>query len=234
MRVLLVEDDRALVLGLQHALASEGWRVDALADGDSAAAVGLQGEHDLAVLDIGLPRKNGMEVLRLWRARGVRMPVLLLTARDELSDRVQGLDAGADDYLVKPFDTPELLARLRALHRRAMGRLDERLVFGELELDLAGPELRCRGERVALSPRELALTELLMQKAGRVVSKDSIVGRLSSWESDFSENSVEVYVHRLRKRFADLGVAIKTVRGFGYVMELADGDTGRAAPRAPA
>jgi two-component system, OmpR family, response regulator len=232
MRVLLVEDDRALSLGLQHALASEGWRVDALADGESAAAVGLQGQHDLAVLDIGLPRKNGMEVLRLWRGRGVRMPVLLLTARDELADRVQGLDAGADDYLVKPFDTPELLARLRALHRRAMGRVDDKLVLGGLELNLSGPELRHRGERVALSPRELALTELLMQKAGRVVSKESIVGRLSSWEADFSENSVEVYVHRLRKRFADLGVAIKTVRGFGYVMELADGDPAATSPRA--
>jgi DNA-binding response OmpR family regulator len=222
MRVLLVEDDRALSLGLQHAFASEGWRVDALVDGDSALAVGTQGQHDIAILDIGLPRRNGMEVLRHWRARGVRMPVLLLTARDELVDRVQGLDAGADDYLVKPFDTPELLARLRALHRRSVGRVDDTLVLGELRLDLAGPELRHRGERVPLSPRELALTELLMQKAGRVVSKDSIVARLSSWESDFSENSVEVYVHRLRKRFGELGVVIKTVRGFGYVMELAE------------
>jgi two-component system, OmpR family, response regulator len=223
MRVLLVEDDRALSLGLQHALASEGWRVDALADGETALSVGAQGQHDLAVLDIGLPRKNGIEVLRHWRSRGVRMPVLLLTARDELGDRVQGLDSGADDYLVKPFDTPELLARLRALHRRAVGRVDDKLVLGELQLDLTGHELRHRGQRVALSPRELALTELLMQKAGRVVGKDSIVARLSSWEADFSENSVEVYVHRLRKRFADLGVVIKTVRGFGYVMELAEG-----------
>jgi DNA-binding response OmpR family regulator len=138
---------------------------------------------------------------------------------------VQGLDAGADDYLVKPFDLPELLARLRALRRRAAGRIGETLALGELELDLTDRELRFRGERVPLSPRELALTELLMQRAGRVVSKDSIVARLSSWESDFSENSVEVYVHRLRKRFAELGAVIKTVRGFGYVMESADGGT---------
>jgi two-component system OmpR family response regulator len=177
----------------------------------------------VAVLDLGLPRKSGMDVLRHWRAQGSHLPVLLLTARDHLTDRVNGLDAGADDYLVKPFDLPELLARLRALRRRACGRLDDRLLLGELELDVAGPELRWRGERVALSPRELALTELLMQKAGRVVTKDSIVARLSSWESDFSENSVEVYVHRLRKRFAELGVVIKTVRGFGYVMESAEG-----------
>jgi DNA-binding response OmpR family regulator len=186
---------------------------------------GAAGQHDLAVLDLGLPRRDGLSVLRHWRAQGARMPVLLLTARDELSDRVQGLDAGADDYLVKPFDLPELLARLRALRRRAAGRIGETLALGDLELDLTDRELRFRGERVALSPRELALTELLMQRAGRVVSKDSIVARLSSWESDFSENSVEVYVHRLRKRFAELGAVIKTVRGFGYVMESADGGT---------
>ena len=114
MRVLLVEDDRAVSLGVQHALEREGWRVDALADGEQACSVGLLGQHDLAVLDLGLPRKSGMEVLRHWRAHGVRMPVLLLTARDQLADRVSGLDAGADDYLVKPFDLPELLARLRS------------------------------------------------------------------------------------------------------------------------
>ncbi len=223
MRILLVEDDRALGLGVQHALEREGWRVDLLADGEQAMSEGLLGHHDLAILDLGLPRRSGLEVLRHWRSHGAAMPVMLLTARDELNDRVQGLDAGADDYLVKPFDVPELLARLRALKRRAAGRLAETLSIGELELDLTNRELRHRGERVTLSPRELALTELLMDKAGRVVPKDSIVARLSSWESDFSENSVEVYVHRLRKRFAELGVVIKTVRGFGYVMEAAEG-----------
>ena len=206
---------------MKHALQREGWGVDLLADGEQAMSEGLVGEHDLAILDLGLPRRDGLEVLRHWRGHGVRMPVLLLTARDELADRVQGLDAGADDYLVKPFDLPELLARLRALKRRAAGRLGETLALGELELDLSHRELRHRGQRVALSPREMALTELLMGKAGRVVPKDSIVARLSSWESDFSENSVEVYVHRLRKRFGELGVVIKTVRGFGYVMEAA-------------
>jgi DNA-binding response OmpR family regulator len=228
VRVLLVEDDRALSLGVQHALEREGWRVDALADGEQACSVGLLCQHDAAVLDLGLPRKSGMEVLRHWRAHGVRMPVLLLTARDQLADRVNGLDAGADDYLVKPFDLPELLARLRALRRRLAGRVDDTVNLGELELDAANHELRFRGERVSLSPRELALTELLIQKAGRVVTKDSIVARLSSWEADFSENSVEVYVHRLRKRFAELGVVIKTVRGFGYVMEVAEGGTAPA------
>ena len=224
MRVLLVEDDAALSLGITRALEREGWRVDCLSDGERALSEGLLGEHDIAVLDIGLPRRSGMDVLRHWRSHGARLPVLLLTARDELGDRVQGLDAGADDYLVKPFDLPELLARLRALRRRAAGRVDDTLRLGDLELDLSGPELRHRGLRVPLSPRELALTELLLSRAGRVVSKDSIVARLSSWESDFSENSVEVYVHRLRKRFVALGVAIKTVRGFGYVLDLAGPD----------
>jgi two-component system, OmpR family, response regulator len=223
VRILLVEDDQALSLGIRHALEREGWRVDALAEGRSAIAAGHSCEHDLAVLDLGLPGCDGLEVLRRWRAHGVRMPVLLLTARDELVDRVEGLDAGADDYLAKPFDTPELLARLRALKRRALGQLAQVLQLGRLELDIAGRELRHGGVRVPLSPRELALTELLLQRAGRVVTKESIVSRLSSWEADFSENSVEVYVHRLRKRFAELGVVIKTIRGFGYVMEQADG-----------
>jgi two-component system, OmpR family, response regulator len=225
MRVLLIEDDQALSLGVRRALEREGWRVDVLADGRTALGAGLGGEHDVAVLDLGLPGCDGMEVLRHWRGQGARLPVLLLTARDELSDRVQGLDAGADDFLAKPFDIPELLARLRALQRRAAGRVERCLSLGALQLDVDGRELRLSGTRVPLSPRELALIELLMQKAGRVVTKESIVARLSSWEADFSENSVEVYVHRLRKRCAELGVVIRTIRGFGYVMEAADGQT---------
>ena len=221
MRILLVEDDPALSLGVARALEREGWGVDVLQDGEQACQAGLVDQFDLAVLDLGLPKRDGMEVLRCWRGRGARLPVLLLTARDELGDRVQGLNAGADDYLAKPFDLPELVARLRALKRRAEGRVSETINLGELQLDLAHRELTHRGERVRLSPRELALTELLMQRAGRLVPKESIVATLSSWESDFSENSVEVYIHRLRKRFTDLGVCIKTVRGFGYVMEIA-------------
>ncbi|WP_119353461.1 response regulator transcription factor [Azohydromonas sediminis] len=221
MRILLVEDDPALSLGVGRAFGREGWSVDVLHDGRLALAAGDVGVYDVAVLDLGLPGCDGMDVLRHWRARGARVPVLLLTARDELGDRVEGLNAGADDYLVKPFDVAELVARVRALKRRADGRLSERLTLGELELDLTQRELRWRGQRVHMSPRELALTELLMHKAGRVVPKETIVATLSSWEADFSENSVEVYVHRLRKRFADLGVVIKTVRGFGYVLECA-------------
>jgi two-component system, OmpR family, response regulator len=222
VRVLLVEDDPALLLGVQHALTSEGWQVDGLSCGEQASHAGLAGVHDLAVLDLGLPRRDGMSVLRHWRSRGARFPVLLLTARDGLTDRVAGLDAGADDYLAKPFDLPELLARLRALARRAAGRAEDTVALGELTLHVADRELRHRGERVSLSPRELALTELLLSRAGRVVPKEQIVAKLSNWEADFSENSVEVYVHRLRKRFGEFGVVIRTVRGFGYVMEAAE------------
>jgi DNA-binding response OmpR family regulator len=221
MRVLLVEDDAALSLGITRALLREGWQVDSLADGRQALAPGLIDQFELAVLDLGLPGADGMAVLRAWRAAGAKLPVLLLTARDELSDRVAGLNAGADDYLVKPFDLPELIARLRALKRRSEGRVSEVLRLGDLSLDLSHRELSHKGEPVYLSPREFAMTEMLMQRVGRVVSKDTIVARLSSWEADFSENSVEVYVHRLRKRFAELGVVIRTVRGFGYVMESA-------------
>ena len=225
MRILLVEDDAALSLGVGRAFEREGWRVDVLDDGQVAMAEGLATVYDVAVLDLGLPRRDGMEVLRHWRSRGARMPVLLLTARDELNDRVQGLDAGADDYLAKPFDVPELVARVRALKRRSDGRIDDVVTVGELALDLTHRELTYRGERVRMSPREIALAQLLMQRCGRVVPKESIVSTLSSWESDFSENSVEVYVHRLRKRFAELGVVIKTVRGFGYVLDPAAEDT---------
>lgn len=222
VRVLLVEDDSALSLGVARALQREGWQVDVLADGVAACAEGLVNQFDMAVLDLGLPRRDGMDVLRCWRKQGAKLPVLLLTARDDVRDRVQGLDAGADDYLVKPFDIPELLARLRALKRRSDGRVDDTLQLGPLTMDLQHKELRCNGERVRLSPREFALTEMLMAKPGRVVSKELIVSTLSNWEADFSENSVEVYVHRLRKRFGELGVVIKTVRGFGYVMEVAE------------
>jgi DNA-binding response OmpR family regulator len=194
--------------------------VDRLADGLQAMAPGLIAQYDLAVLDLGLPGADGMTVLRASRAAGATLPVLLLTARDTSHDRVAGLDAGADDYLVKPFDPPELAARLRALKRRSEGRTSETLRLGRLRMDLAHRELFLDEEPFYLSPREFALTEMLMQRAGRVLNKEAIVAKLSSWESDFSENSVEVYVHRLRKRLAPCGLAIRTVRGFGYVMEL--------------
>jgi DNA-binding response OmpR family regulator len=232
MRILLVEDDPALSLGVARSLEREGWQVDVVADGEQALSAGLIGQYDLCMLDLGLPRRDGMDVLRQWRRQGLRMPVIVLTARDELHDRVLGLDAGADDYLVKPFDVAELLARARALKRRAEGRVQDVLACGQMSLDVANRELRFRGERVNLSPRELALTEMLMQRAGKVVNKDAIVARLSSWEADFSENSVEVYVHRLRKRFVDMGVVIKTIRGFGYVLEPSATGAGEAAPLA--
>lgn len=222
MRILLVEDDEALSLGLSRNLERQGWQVDRLADGRQALAPGLIEQFDLAVLDLGLPGADGMTVLRQWRAGGASLPVMLLTARDELADRVAGLDAGADDYLVKPFDPPELAARLRALKRRTEGRTTDTLSLGALHMHIAHRELFHGEVPLYLSPREFALTEMLMQRAGRVVNKEAIVAKLSSWEADFSENSVEVYIHRLRKRLGPCGVVIRTVRGFGYVMELAE------------
>jgi DNA-binding response OmpR family regulator len=207
----LLEADRHVV-----ELAEDGQTAVELAE----ATAGI----DAVILDVGLPDMSGLDVARRLRDEHGGLAILMLTARDTVGDRVRGLDAGADDYLVKPFDLPELVARLRALKRRAEGRLSESLTLGGLRLDLSHRELTFRGERVRVSPREMALTELLMHKAGRVVTKESIVAALSSWEADFSENSVEVYVHRLRKRYAALGVVIKTVRGFGYVMEAAGAD----------
>jgi DNA-binding response OmpR family regulator len=217
----VVEDDKEIAQVLQRALRLEGYDVRLVGDGIAALDEVHAYLPDILVLDLGLPRMDGIDVARRLRKDSNDTPILMLTARDALDSRVEGLDVGADDYLVKPFDVPELVARVRALKRRADGRVDEVLTVGDLILDVAHRELTHRGERVRMSPREIALTQLLMQRAGRVVPKESIISTLSSWESDFSENSVEVYVHRLRKRFAELGVVIKTVRGFGYVMEPA-------------
>ena len=222
--MLLVDDDAPIRRMLERTLTAEGYAITAVADGGAALAQVERSLPDVIVLDVAMPGLDGLAVTRRLRSKGLAVPILLLTARDALHERVEGLDAGADDYLVKPFDLPELVARLRALKRRAEGRLSESLMLGGLRLDLSHRELTFRGERVRVSPREMALTELLMNKAGRVVTKESIVSALSSWEADFSENSVEVYIHRLRKRYAALGVVIKTVRGFGYVMEAAAGD----------
>src|SRR5687767_4834634 len=190
-RILLVEDDPALAREIVRALERDQWPVDHVASLGEAFEAVIQFPYRAILLDRRLPDGDGIGLIPAAKSRASPPSIIFLTARDDLADRVEGLDAGADDYLVKPFALEELLARLRALRRRAAGRIEDKLVFGVLEMDLTDRELRFRGERVALSPRELALTELLLQKAGRVVTKDSIVARLSSWEADFSENSVE-------------------------------------------
>lgn len=220
MRLLLVEDDPDLAQGLSAALTRAGFSVDRVADGEAAVdALGAQ-RYDLMLLDLGLPRSDGFDVLRRARARKLNLPVLILTARDALQDRVLGLDLGADDYLTKPFELAELEARVRALIRRSAGNAAPELRVGDLTIDVKARSARYRGERVNLSRRDFAVLEILAVKPGQVVPKDRLIGSISTWDKDFSENSAEVYVHRLRKKLGPLGIEIVTMRGFGYLVRV--------------
>ena len=223
MRVLVIEDDPALGHGLERFLRDAGFSVDRVSDGVRAVEALLTQNYDLALLDLGLPRLGGLEVLSTIRARKKTLPVLILTARDTLDDRVAGLNLGADDYLAKPFDLPELEARVRALLRRSKGHASALIEVGELQLDTVSRQVHCRGRLLHLSAREYAVLEKLISRAGRVVCKAQIVDSMSEWEADFSESSVEVYIHRLRKRLDGTGVEIKTLRGFGYLLERQSG-----------
>ena len=217
MRLLLVEDDEPLGDALQAGLSQEGYTVDWLRDGE-AAAVALRTEpYELVVLDLGLPRKSGIDVLKQLRDRGDATPVLILTARDTVGDRVQGLDSGADDYLVKPFDLDELCARLRALLRRRGGRATTEIRHGEIVLDPAAHSVTRAGASVEISPREFAVLQMLLENRGRALSRQRLEEGLYSWDSDVESNAVEVYVHHLRKKLgADL---IRTIRGIGYIVD---------------
>ena len=216
MRVLLVEDDALLGDGLRAGLGQAGFAVDWVRTGSDAAHA-LDAEAVAAVvLDLGLPDLTGFEVLRRLRARGNKVPVLILTARDAVDDRVKGLDGGADDYVVKPVDLAELAARLRALIRRAGGEAAPALRRGELELDVAAHRVVFRGRPVELSAREFALLHELMRSGGRVLSREQLEERLYSWGHEIESNAVEVHVHHLRRKLAP-GV-IRTIRGVGYMI----------------
>ena len=219
MRVLLVEDDPALRLGVRRALDSAGMQVDAVPDGNQAVAATATAAYDLVILDINLPGKDGFEVLRYWRDHGSEFPVLMLTARDDVTDKVKALNAGADDYLAKPFEVVELVARSRALLRRHRGVRTNLCSLGDLQFDVTSRELIWKGERIALSPRETALIELLMSTPGKPVPKERIVSAMSSWRADFSANAVEIYILKLRRKLEHTNVKIATVRGVGYVLE---------------
>lgn len=221
MRVLVVEDDPALRLGLARTLQAEGWQVDAVTDGEFALAATATEQYDAAVLDLGLPRRSGLEVLRHWRAqsRTQDLAVVILTASDGLQSRLRGLNEGADDYLAKPFEPEELVARLRAVARRRRGSSSNLLTAGALSFNTDTRELRHGDERLPLSPREAALVELLMASPGTAVPKSRIISAMSSWESNFSANSVEIYVLKLRRKLAGAGVNIVTLRGVGYALE---------------
>lgn len=216
MHILLVEDDPALADSTARALRSQGWVVDVTARGEPVPLSVRQDPYDLVILDIGLPGIDGFETLRRVRAQGSATPVLMLTARDAVEDRVRGLDAGADDYLVKPFDLDELLARVRALLRRAAGRADPVLAHGRLRLDPARRQAWCDEAPLALSAREFALLHALLERPGAVLSRGQLEERLYGWNDRLGSNAVEVHVHHLRRKLGDS--AIRTVRGVGYAI----------------
>jgi two-component system OmpR family response regulator/two-component system response regulator QseB len=216
MRILLAEDDPLLGDGLRAGLRQSGFQVDWVRTGDAAERE-LRGQpYAAAVLDLGLPCKDGLDVLSATRAAGIKLPILVLTARDAVPDRVRGLDLGADDYVVKPVDLCELAARLRALVRRAHGAPQERLVAGDIELDPSARIVRKAGRPVTLPTREFDLLHALMLNAGRVLSREQLEQHLYSWGQEVDSNAVEVHVHHLRRK---LGTSlIQTVRGVGYVL----------------
>lgn len=216
MRILLVEDDPELGDGLTVGLRQEGLAVDWLKDGNSADQALQSESFDLVVLDLGLPRLSGMEVLARARSRGQTMPVLILTARDATGDKVSGLDAGADDYLVKPINLDELSARIRALARRSAGRSVPLLTHGNITLDPAARTVMLSGQSVELSGREFSLLEVLLENAGRVLSRSHLEQSLYGWRDEPDSNALEVHIHHLRKK---LGSAlIRTLRGVGYTI----------------
>ena len=219
MRIFIVEDDPVLADGLTRTLRAADYAVDCAADGGEADHVLASHHYDLVILDVGLPGLDGFEVLRRLRRRGSRVPVLVLTARDALGDRVKGLDLGADDYLTKPFDLPELEARVRALIRRGQSGGPSLITHGSLTLDTAGHRATLNGEPLELSARELGVLEVLMLRSGRVVNKEQLAEELYGWDEEVGPNAIEVYVHRLRRKLEPSGVSIRTIRGLGYLLE---------------
>lgn len=219
MRLLLVEDDPLLGEGLYTGLTRENYNVDWVKNGEMAVAAVDTTKYDSLILDIGLPKISGLEVLKIIRGKGNQIPVLILTAQDGLNDRVNGLDSGADDYLVKPFEFNELCARIRALTRRARGLSEQLMRYKEITLNPAAHTVTKNGEPVNLSRREFALLEEFLAARGRVLSRAHLEDKLYSWGDEIESNAIEVHIHHLRKHFgAEL---IKTVRGIGYMVPKA-------------
>ncbi|MGB4912800.1 MAG: response regulator transcription factor [Candidatus Dechloromonas phosphoritropha] len=218
MRILIAEDDAIIADGLSRSLRQGGCAVDWASNGLDADAALVTVAYDLLILDLGLPRLSGMEVLKRLRARNSSLPVLILTALDGSGDRVKGLDLGADDYMAKPFDLAELEARVRALCRRSAGTAPT-IQCGALVYDQVGRVAQIDGQTLDLSAREIGLLEVLLTRMGRLVSKDQLVDKLCGWGEEVSHNAIEVYVHRLRKKLEAGGVKIATVRGLGYCLE---------------
>jgi len=217
VRLLLIEDDVALGEGIHQALVREGYTVDWLQDGSSALHALLSETFDAVVLDLGLPRMDGLEVLRRLRDSGATVPVLILTARDATEDRIAGLDAGADDYLIKPFDLAELKARLRALLRRSAGRARVVIEHAGICLDSSTQHVSYHGQTVLLTPKEYQLLHELLSPPGRVMTRDQLMQLLYGWNEEAESNTLEVHIHHLRKKFSS--ELIRTIRGVGYLVE---------------
>jgi two-component system response regulator QseB len=217
MRLLLVEDDPMIGEGIHQGLRQDGFAVDWVRDGPAAELAAANDVYDLVVLDLGLPRKDGLEVLASLRRKGNAVPVLILTARDAVPDRIRGLNSGADDYVVKPFDLDELGARIRALLRRRAGRADSVIEHGKLTVNASTRQATFRGQPIVLSAREFAVIEALLERPGAILSRAQIEERLYGWGEEVGSNTVEVHIHSLRKKLgADF---IRNVRGVGYSVQ---------------
>lgn len=218
MHILLAEDDPIIADALSRALKKAGYAVDHVSTGSAADTALLGQGFDLVILDLGLPKMSGIDVLKRLRGRSNKTPVLILTAQDGVEERVRGLDAGADDYLCKPYALPELEARVRALTRRGTG-MPTRIELGALVYDQGDHLTTVNGQPVDLPARETALLEVLLLRMGRLVTKEQLVDHLCSWGEELSHNAIEVYIHRLRKKIEPSGVKIVTLRGLGYCLE---------------
>ncbi len=220
MRLLLVEDDVMVASGIKLGLTQAGYTLDWVGSAERAEQALDQDSFDLAIIDIGLPGINGLALTQRLRARGLTLPVLILTARDALQDRVQGLDLGADDYMLKPFELPELLARLRALLRRSQAATSAVLRLGPLEMDTALRRASLAGQPMELGPREWTVLEYLLLQAPKPAAKDKLLAALTGWDKEITSNTIEVYVSRLRSKLEPAGLAVRSIRGFGYRVEL--------------
>jgi len=216
MRTLLIEDDRMIGDNLRRALRDAGMAADWVSDGEQAQLALTTNDYELVLLDLGLPRKSGLEVLKEMRRRGDRTPVLIITARDELEDRVVGLDLGADDYLIKPFELKELMARIRAVLRRQHGQASSVIGNGELLLDLASHEASYRGKTLLLPAREFALLRALLERPGTILSRAQLEQRLYGWGEEVESNAIDVLIHYLRRKFDN--EIIRNVRGLGWMV----------------
>lgn len=218
MRLLLIEDDLILQDGLERSFSNAGYAVDVMSDGELANQLLAYQEYDIIILDLGLPKLGGLEILKQLRAKGSKTPVLILTALEDTAHRVNGLDLGADDYLSKPFNLAELEARVRALIRRGISGGAAKICLGDLVFDTTNRQCSFKETPLALTSRELALLEVLMLKATKVVSKAAILEHLCNWDSEISDNAIEVNVSRLRKKLNVFAIEILTIRGLGYLL----------------